>query len=46
MERHAAYFAPSPCPLPPMGGEDKGEGENVTPVIVPFIYAKTSNFYN
>jgi hypothetical protein len=30
-------FAPSPCPLPPLGEEDKGEGENVKPVIVPLF---------
>jgi len=26
MEQYVEYLAPSPSPLPPMGGEDKGEG--------------------
>jgi hypothetical protein len=26
MKPYASYIAPSPSPLPPSGGEDKGEG--------------------
>ena len=40
MEPYASYIAPSPSPLPPSGGEDKGEGGKYEADLRSIINAK------
>jgi hypothetical protein len=43
MQLHASYCAPSPSPLLPSGGEDKGEGGQYDIDLRSIIYAKVYN---